>query len=102
MPFSELQKFILKQNLMSGDKMAREGLLSFYVRQGKAKRMLQTKIITRSVESLIDRGLLLGYGVRTPHKWFIHEIRLTTAGRRAARELLGRQLSLPLRKTKIK
>ncbi len=57
-------------------------------------------VVTKSLESLIDKGLLIGYGRRTPKKWFIDEIRLTSAGRRLARKLLGEQLALPLRRRK--
>ncbi len=54
------------------------------------------KVITRSLERLIDKGLLVGYGVRTPQKWYIKEIRLTPLGRKAARKLNGEQTKLPI------
>jgi hypothetical protein len=57
-------------------------------------------VVTKSLESLIDRGWLIGYGRRTPKKWFINEIRLTAAGRKLARKLLGEQLRLPLKRKK--
>ena len=53
------------------------------------------KVITKSLERLIDKGLLVGYGVRTPEKWFIKEIRLTPLGRRVAKKLRGEQAKLP-------
>jgi hypothetical protein len=46
---------------------------------------------------MIDRGLLLGYGMRTPKKWFLKEVSLTDIGKKAAKELLGKQLALPLK-----
>ena len=39
-------------------------------------------IITKSLECLINKGLLTGYGVRTPQKWYIKEVKLTVVGRR--------------------
>lgn len=63
----------------------------------KPRRELRTNIITQSIERLINKELLTGYGMRTPHKWFIREISLTTRGKRAAKQLLGEQKKLPFR-----
>lgn len=57
----------------------------------------ETRIVTRALERLIARGLAIGYGVKTAKKWYITSIRLTPAGRREARHLLGEQQRLPLR-----
>jgi len=95
---SALQKFILLQCYYAKTKkVGREGFLSFYENNKKAKPELWAKIITGSLESLIDRGFLLGYGIRTPRKWFLKEVSLTEAGKKAAKQLLGKQLSLPLK-----
>ncbi|MBU2576064.1 hypothetical protein KKF64_03205, partial [Patescibacteria group bacterium] len=57
------------------------------------------KIITQSIERLIDRGLLVGYGMKTKEKLFITKIRLTSKGRSTAREMRrARQKKLPLKK----
>jgi hypothetical protein len=58
--------------------------------------------MTKSLERLIDKGLMIGYGRRTPEKWFIDEIRLTDVGKKAARKLLGQQQKLPLPVKRIK
>jgi hypothetical protein len=55
------------------------------------------EILSRSLERLIDRGLLIGFGHRTSDKWFIESVRLTTLGRRHARAILSAQASLPLK-----
>ena len=96
MRLSALQRFILLQcyNRM-GYRSDRAGLIKFYGNKKIPKRELQTKIITRSIESLIDKELLIGYGVRTPHKWFIREIRLTNVGVKLSRRLLGEQMWMP-------
>ena len=56
-------------------------------------------VVTKAMERLIDRGLVVGYGVRTKEKWFIHAVRLTPEGRRVARRLAGTQQTLPLRES---
>ena len=60
-----------------------------------------TKIITQSIERLISKELMIGYGVRTPHKWFIREITLTSKGKIEAKKLLGEQKSLPFKSKKL-
>ena len=72
--------------------------MKFYDKQKrKPKKEDQVNIITKSLERLINKGFLTGYGVRTPQKWFIKEIKLTTAGKRAARGLRGKQVPLPFK-----
>lgn len=83
--------------------MHRDRLIKFYGNvQAAPKSEVQTKIITRSLESLTDKELMVGYGVRTPHKWFIKEIRLTSKGKKEAKKLLGEQMALPLKTRKVK
>jgi len=96
---SKLQKYILINSLVGG-RYARGKLKKFYVGTGKTKVKDATKIITRSLERLIDKGLMVGYGERTRHKWFIKEVQLTRSGKRLAKKLLGEQQSLPFKKKK--
>ena len=71
----------------------------FYEKQKtKPKPEDQQNIITKSLERLIDKELLIGYGRRTPHKWFIEEIKLTRKGKKLAKKLLGEQQVLPFKK----
>lgn len=101
MRLSGLQKFILLNVLSSRERYTRRQLLHYYNKhKHKPKKEDQQGIITRSLERLIEKGLLIGYGRRTPQKWFINEVRLTTVGRREAKKLLGEQQSLPFRKRK--
>lgn len=77
--------------------MKRERLIDFYKTRKTAPRpSQQVKIISQSLERLIDREQLIGYGVRTPHKWYIKEIKLTPLGRKTAKKLMGEQQELPL------
>lgn len=95
---SPLQKFLLKECLDSSV-TKRSALKKFYAKQAKApKSEDQQNAITKSLERLIDRGYMTGFGRRTPQKWFIESVRLTSAGRRAGKNLLGKQQQIPFRK----
>lgn len=103
MRLSDLQKYILLAVYESGNKRIGRGRFArFYATQKKKpKERAQVKIITQSLERLIDRELMIGYGVRTPHKWFINEVKLTPKGRQQARKVLEKkQQRLPLKKSK--
>lgn len=100
MRLSHLQKYILLECLNSKTgRIWRSRLNKFYERQEKKPKIqMMTKIITQSMERLIDKELMIGFGERTPHKWFIKEIKLTAKGKREAKKLLGEQLILPLKR----
>ncbi len=99
MRLSALQQYILLECLNSkGGRINRQILDKFYLKKKKPKKESKTKIISQSIERLINREFLIGYGVRTPHKWFIREIRLTMKGKKLAFNLQGEQMRLPLKK----
>ena len=104
MRLSALQRYILLECLNTKDfKLKRTKFGNFYdKREKKPKSDLVAKIVTRSLERLINKELMVGYGTRTPHKWFIKEVRLTTKGVKEARKLLGQQAKLPWRNKKLK
>jgi len=98
MRLSQLQKYIIL--IVSGERgvFKRDSLHAFYKQQkNKPSKNDQQSIITKSIERLIDGELIVGYGRRTPKKWFIDEIRLTKKGRVIAKKLQGEQQRLPLR-----
>ena len=98
MKLSHLQRYILLAGYGEKDKFGRGRLLKFYEKQKrKPKKEDRVNIITKSLERLIDNGFLTGYGMRTPKKWFIKEIKLTAAGRRAGKKLQGEQVPLPFK-----
>jgi hypothetical protein len=98
MKLSFLQKYILLSGYEEKGKFGREKLLKFYEKTKKKPKVEdQVNIITKSLERLIDKGLLIGYGIRTPKKWFIKEIKLSASGRRLAKKLRGEQQALPLK-----
>lgn len=103
MKLSQLQKYILLNSVGLKGKLKRSQLLKFYEKQkSPPKKADQQGIVTKSLERLIEKGLMIGYGRRTPEKWFIEEVRLTGQGQREARKLFGQQQVLPLHLKKLK
>ena len=101
MRLSALQRYILLSCYsVRGTRRDRRGLEQFYEKgKGCPSNKDAQNAVTRSVERLIDKELLVGYGVRTPHKWYMKEIRLTQKGKKIAWELLrSQQTELPFRK----
>lgn len=93
MPISALQKFILRECYQyQKPRISRQPFTKFYVRSTHPN----ADSITVSLERLIDRGFLIGFGRRTPKKWFIEEVKLTPLGRRIAKQSFGKQQQLPL------
>jgi len=99
MKLSTLQKYILKQCIQSKDKIISKSVLEkFYGnKKSRPKQKDMINIITKSVERLIKKELVIGYGWKTPHKWFIKEVKLTPKGIKIAKLLLGSQQKLPLK-----
>jgi hypothetical protein len=102
MKLSTLQKYILKEILFSKKpRVDRKIFNKFYSKQkNPPKADIRTNIITKSIERLIDKGLIVGFGEKTQHKLFIDKVRLTPQGRKTAQLLLGRQEQLPFKKRK--
>jgi len=96
--FSPLQQYILGGCYLKKDnKINRDLFVDFYQDDSPVLPPARTKIITQSLERLIDRGFLVGYGVRTPRKWFIKEVRITRGGVKNWEKFLERkQKRLPL------
>jgi len=104
MRLSNLQKFILRTILTRNQaRISRSLFLQFYQGQKKVPTLSkQIKIITQSLERLIDKGLIVGFGHKTKEKYFIKEVKLTAAGKKVAKNLLGKQASLPIKLRKKK
>ena len=104
MRLSDLQKYILNEVWNAKkDKVSREKFNKFYELQKNVHaKEAHTKIITQSIERLIDRGLLVGFGERTRFKWFIKEVKFTAQGKKLGRKLQGEQPELPFKKKKNK
>ncbi len=83
--------------LAKGGRASREMFYGYYIQTADTPTHdEQVSSITKTLERLIDRELMVGYGVRTAHKWYIKEVKLLPAGKRRAKKLLGEQQLLPL------
>ncbi len=102
MKLSSLQKHILKQSWEDKRiKIPRNIFDSFYTkRKNPPPKDIRVNIITKSIERLIDKGLLIGIGEKTQHKLFINQVKLTPKGKKTAQALLGQQTEFPFRKRK--
>ncbi|PLX25810.1 hypothetical protein C0580_01390 [Candidatus Parcubacteria bacterium] len=102
MKLSGLQKFILRKTWeIKKTKISRDNFYSFYdkIKTAPAKK-IRANIITKSIERLIERGLVIGFGEKTQHKLFITHIKLTPLGKKTAQKLLGQQAELPFKKSR--
>ena len=99
MKLSDLQKYILKQAWSTKDKIVSKNILKRFYNDKKTLPPPADliNIITKSVERLIKKELVIGYGWRTPHKWFIRQVKLTPQGRKIAKTLFGIQQKLPFK-----
>lgn len=99
MRLSQLQKYILLSVNSAKNKVKRNTFLKFYDKQKKKpKQSDQQGSVTRSMESLIKKGLMIGFGRRTPEKWFIEEVKLTNKGKKQIKKLNSKQQVLPFKK----
>jgi len=98
MIFSPLQQYILKECYAgNNEEVSRKLFVRFYVKNTRTTKNSQVKIITKSIERLIDREMLVGFGIRTAKKWFIKEVKMTNPGRKEWQKYLNRkQKQLPL------
>jgi len=99
MKLSKLQKYILLECYYKKySQLDRTGLIKFYNSYNtKPKQEIMFNSITNSLDRLIKKGLLVGFGEITKEKVFIKKVRLTVFGRKTAKSLLGEQKKLPLR-----
>ena len=96
MRLSLFSRHILNVCYLAKGKVGRKPFQAFYEgKEARPKDVVGT--VTKTLERLIDKGLLTGLGVRTPKKWYIKEVRLTPLGRRMAKRLQGEQQRLPLK-----
>ncbi len=99
MRLSQLQKYILLRGLEHRQATVdKEQLLKYYLHhRPEPKPADQVKIITKSVERLIDKGLVKSTGIKTKDKWYIKQVILTRLGKQEAKKLLGQQALLPFK-----
>jgi hypothetical protein len=102
MTLSKLQRYILLKVWENAKtKVSRQNFYQFYTGLKKAPaKELQANIITTSIERLIDRGLLVGFGTKTQHKLFIDSVKLSPQGKKFARLNFNQQTAFPWSKNK--
>ena len=91
MRLSSLQKYILRQCYNNtGCKIGKNVIENFYSsRAVKAKSIIND--ITKSVERMITKELVVGYGTKTAKKWYIKEVKLTPKGKKLVRSIFVQQ-----------
>ncbi|MFH1427324.1 MAG: hypothetical protein ABIG60_02240 [Patescibacteria group bacterium] len=100
MRLSRLQKYILTQCLQKkNDLGSKSDFYHFYSKNELEKNLKNIQdIIHRSLDSLILKDLVIAFGRKTAKKWFISKIKLTSRGKKIARELIkNRQRKLPIK-----
>ncbi len=103
MRLSNLQKYILVEMLTTKTRtIFRKRFNRFYdkIKERPSDEII-VKDISKSLDRLIDKGMMVGYGVRTAHKWYIKEVKLLPPGKALAKKLLGEQMTLPFRNKKL-
>jgi len=64
----------------------------------RAKSSNSSRIMTQSIERLISRGFVVGYGIKTMEKLYITRIKITQKGLKAVKAIrFSKQKKLPLK-----
>lgn len=102
MKLSSWQQIVLREAARSKPRLHRRLLEQEYkAKHPSAKQKEIVDTITRVMESLIKRGLAVGYGSKTQYKLFLTTLRLTPKGRRVVKDLQTKvQPILPMFKAK--
>jgi len=98
MRLSKLQKYILKECYLNKNKISvKADFYGFYPRKELTKNLKNIQdVVHKSLESLVAKDLAVAHGRKTAQKWFINKVKLTSKGRKMARELIKkRQRKLP-------
>jgi hypothetical protein len=100
MRLSSLQKFILEKCLEGKNNAeSKRHFFVFYPAEEfkKNKKAIQD-VLHKSIESLVAKDLVVAHGYKTAKKWHIKKVKLTSDGRRRAKEILkSRQKKLPIK-----
>ena len=100
MRLSYLQKYILRKCYTGTNFKISKKVIELYYAKKKIKPRSIANDITKSVERLIKRELAVGFGRKTSKKWYFTSIFLTPKGRKIAKDLLGKQQKLPLKRAR--
>ena len=84
---SQLQQYIVRQLLRKGSSHPRQFVQYYQSVSKKPSRDDQLTIIARSIDRLIERGYLIGWGRKTKEKWFVEKVKLTPQGSAYAKKI---------------
>ena len=98
MRLSSLQKFILEKCLEG--KNCTESKRHFFVfyplEELKNNKKIIQDTLHKSLDGLVTKDLIVAYGKKTSAKWFINRVKLTSEGKKKAREIIqAKQRKLP-------
>jgi len=98
MRLSGLQKSILNRCYSKNNAGTNADFYGFCLKEKTNKKVVQD-IVHKSLESLVEKDLLVAFGKKTAKKWFIEKVRLTREGRALVKKIIEqRQGKLPLNK----
>ena len=98
MRLGPLQKYILIISRTKQAPLSRNILLAYYKgRKDAPSPDDQINAVTKALEKMIVHNLIVAEGVKTAEKFFIKTIKITAEGRRAAKNIIGAQQSLPIK-----
>ena len=100
MRLSKLQKFIILKCFENkgGGEQKTEFYKYYSAKKAKEKRVAIQVAIQNSIDSLVEKDLIVAYGHKTAKKWTVNRVKLTSKGKKLARELiLSNQKKLPIK-----
>jgi hypothetical protein len=99
MRLSLLQKYILQKCWEDRSYSANKNVFYGFYPAAEFKDNLKTiqKTVHKSLETLVERDLIVAYGKKTAEKFFINKVRLTREGVKASKDIvMAKQGKLPL------
>lgn len=90
--FTPFQEYVLKACYKrKSQKMKKADLFDYFKIQDKKSKSYEAAHgrIIKTIDSLIKKGYLVGFGFRTQKEWHYREIKLTLIGKRKAKSLFG-------------
>ena len=97
---SKLQKYIILQCYESKNSARlKDDFYSYYPKKELKVNRLGVQVgVQKSIENLVAKDLAAAYGHRTAKKFYVNKVRLTSKGKKLAKELIKkRQGKLPIK-----
>jgi hypothetical protein len=100
MGLSKLQKHILTkcyENRSGSEKKVE--FYNYYPKKEQKENKIGIQVgIQKSIENLTAKDLVVAFGHKTAKKWSVERVRVTTRGKKLAKELVkSRQTKLPIK-----